>query len=228
MNNLLALQVREIGIKEEAEMYKRRSVTVSKHNQFYITMASKRKRTSTARFESGSVSAFPPRPTSAVPSTTQNRTVIYSRSSTGRQAEHVDTTDVSISTHDLAILQQHPEYNLPTESLLDFETSVHDDLEGTNDNAGEDDNVPSHKLTEHPKARVDPNLKWLPLRETYLDELLRHDGRQQRVCSSCGTADARYKCVDCFGPLVFCCECLIREHASHPFHRIEVRAISYP
>lgn len=182
-------------------------------------MSSKRKRNTTARFETSSVPAPSSVPTTAIPSSTRNRIVTYTRSSTGRLAEVIDSGEVSLSAEDLAILQKHPEYNIPTQSLRDFEDFVHEDMAQDND-----DDVPSHIVGAEPKSRIDPNVSWLPFRDIYLDELLCHDGRQQLSCNRCNDADAEFKCQDCFGPLAFCRECLLAEHACLPLHRIEVRA----
>ena len=156
----------------------------------------------------------------AIHSTSRNRTVTYARSTTGRLAEVIDSSKVSLSAEDLAILQKHPEFNIPTQNLRDFEDLVQGDLAQDND-----DDVPSHTVVAEPKSRVDPNVTWMPFRDVYLDELLRHDGSQQLICVRCNNADATYKCQDCFGPLVFCHQCVLTEHACLPLHRIEVRGV---
>jgi hypothetical protein len=38
-------------------------------------------------------------------------------------------------------------------------------------------------------------------------------------CTSCGCKDARFRCLDCFGPHWWCQGCLIKCHSNHPFHR---------
>lgn len=52
----------------------------------------------------------------------------------GRQ----DDVDVGISPEDMEILQNHPEFCLPSESLLDFEALVQDEGTDTMDDQQED------------------------------------------------------------------------------------------
>ena len=75
----------------------------------------------------------------------------------------------------------------------------------------------------------DTKLKeWIPLRESFLNELLRLDGLRGRAekCESCARdgVDARgvVRCNDCSGDELFCAECCVDEHLTLPFHRIEV------
>jgi hypothetical protein len=67
--------------------------------------------------------------------------------------------------------------------------------------------------------------EWLPHRETYVDELLRHDGRAgQRACAGCNSdSPDLFKCKDCFGGKLLCYVCVVKFHDSHPLHRILVR-----
>jgi hypothetical protein len=69
--------------------------------------------------------------------------------------------------------------------------------------------------------------KWLTLRQVFLDELLRHDGRgdflNQSTCFVCEKKDSLYKCEDCTHcALLKCQSCTISAHRSQPFHRIKV------
>ncbi|KAH8109623.1 hypothetical protein DFH11DRAFT_1469634, partial [Phellopilus nigrolimitatus] len=67
---------------------------------------------------------------------------------------------------------------------------------------------------------------WLPHREVFLDELLRHDGRIASVdldtCHSCKTGDASIRCIDCYGRGLVCRDCAIKNHSHQPLHRIQV------
>lgn len=87
-------------------------------------MTSKRKR-NTVHVEISSTSN--PAPVAAV--IPKARALTYGRHSTGRLIQESDIAQVAISHEDLAILQQHLEYSLPTESFLDFEHAVHNDLD---------------------------------------------------------------------------------------------------
>lgn len=84
-------------------------------------------------------------------------------------------------------------------------------------------------------SQTRPHLVWAQnYRDTYLDELLRWDGRGDfhsdglASCPDCisykvdtpGKAD--HRCVECYIPILTCKECCIRRHRMDPFHRIEV------
>ena len=144
----------------------------------------------------------------------------YTHSTTGRLAEVIDSSKVSLSAKDLAILQKHPKFNTPTQNLCDFEDLVQGDFAQDNDN-----DIPSHTVVAEPKSHIDPNVTWMPFCGVYLDELLCHDDHQQLICVHCNDADTTYKCQDCFRPLVFCHQCMLMEHACLPLHRIEVRGV---
>ena len=75
--------------------------------------------------------------------------------------------------------------------------------------------------------------EWLAYRQTCLDELLRHDGRESSVkqdhCRTCDKNDASWKCLDCIdGGLLRCQACLVISHNCHPLHRIEVCLLLLP
>ncbi|KAH6886031.1 hypothetical protein BKA70DRAFT_1465400 [Coprinopsis sp. MPI-PUGE-AT-0042] len=68
---------------------------------------------------------------------------------------------------------------------------------------------------------------WIPRRQLFLDELLRHDGLgdflDRQGCSGCSQQTSEfYKCTDCWdGSMLVCLECLLSKHQSLPLHRIE-------
>ena len=75
-----------------------------------------------------------------------------------------------------------------------------------------------------------PLKNWIPLRDEYLNELLRLEGRGDPTTVKCPTCDADpavaepiFRCRDCLFPHPRCSGCLLTAHAHHPFHRIEVR-----
>jgi hypothetical protein len=43
----------------------------------------------------------------------------------------------------------------------------------------------------------------------------------ERICMSCQEHDGSYRCKDCFGKNWFCKNCCIKDHAQHPFHRVQ-------
>ncbi|TEB28142.1 hypothetical protein FA13DRAFT_1794138 [Coprinellus micaceus] len=91
---------------------------------------------------------------------------------------------------------------------------------------GGDDEKPKRKSTKSSVKLTE----WLPERDTFLDELLRHDGKisdkMLGQCSDCKTpippTAAAYRCQDCFDGLQFCCSgCARAMHLNAPFHRLQ-------
>jgi hypothetical protein len=76
------------------------------------------------------------------------------------------------------------------------------------------------------KEADSPTESWKAFdRSIYLDELLRHDGRAgESSCSFCEDGNGLYKCKECFGGRLHCQACIVKQHLSHPLHRIEVGA----
>ncbi|KAI0054692.1 hypothetical protein BV25DRAFT_1873293 [Artomyces pyxidatus] len=70
-----------------------------------------------------------------------------------------------------------------------------------------------------------PLRDWIPFRDTFLDELLRHEGLGNNTelphCQSCQEAVGELKCRDCTGALHLCAGCIVSAHAMEPLHRIE-------
>jgi len=73
---------------------------------------------------------------------------------------------------------------------------------------------------------------WMPFRDLFLDELLRHDGRRDCVesdaCYACGQEVGTIKCCDCFCRRLRCRQCVVDGHKELPLHRIEVSQIQFP
>jgi hypothetical protein len=66
--------------------------------------------------------------------------------------------------------------------------------------------------------------EWLTYRDTYLQEMLRHDGREgqpQTFCAECGN-NGDFSCYDCAYSLHYCQGCLVNHHRLMPLHRIRV------
>src|SRR5262245_62085582 len=60
-------------------------------------------------------------------------------------------------------------------------------------------------------------------RDSWLDELMRNEGRAgKQQCARCG-GEGRYRCVDCSGFGLRCKNCLVKIHEYSPFHRAQVR-----
>lgn len=71
---------------------------------------------------------------------------------------------------------------------------------------------------------------WLKhVRQTYIDELVRHDGLGDAEacinCSICDTNIADVRCMDCSVTELFCGDCVVKRHQRNPLHRIEVRIL---
>ncbi|KAI0038390.1 hypothetical protein FA95DRAFT_1613426 [Auriscalpium vulgare] len=76
------------------------------------------------------------------------------------------------------------------------------------------------------KNRLALLTEWLPFRDTYMDELVRHDGRGDfmgvtectvAACESPWTS----RCLDCFGSPLLCDHCLCEAHTRQPIHRVQ-------
>lgn len=74
--------------------------------------------------------------------------------------------------------------------------------------------------------QIDPNASWLPFRDVFLDEFLRHDGfaDHEKRCTTCERSGDHilYKCTQCFGPMIHCKDCLVSSHSRLPLHKILV------
>jgi hypothetical protein len=86
----------------------------------------------------------------------------------------------------------------------------------------------------HSNATQDaPLAQWVPLRDEYLAECLRLEGRGDVCITHCpacpeGTAPAvpQYRCMDCANPDLYCKECCVAAHKNHPLDRIEVAFVT--
>ncbi len=89
------------------------------------------------------------------------------------------------------------------------------------------------------RLKTRPHVYWkVHARDTYLDELLRQDGRgdfaTENLCPDClsrssaNPAPAEYRCHDCFLPDLTCSACFICRHRLNPFHNVEVTSFFLP
>lgn len=76
----------------------------------------------------------------------------------------------------------------------------------------------------------DPTSEWLPFRDIFLDELLRHEGLGERqcdnlMCEHCGEKPGTLKCPEshCIGSPLLCQTCMVIQHKHLPLHPIQVR-----
>ncbi|KAG1853790.1 hypothetical protein C8R48DRAFT_610437 [Suillus tomentosus] len=72
-----------------------------------------------------------------------------------------------------------------------------------------------------------PLLTWMNERDFFLAELLWHDGRGDRdhdsdLCPGCSTSTPhQHRCQDCLDAQLYCCACIVKDHACLPTHTIQ-------
>ncbi|KAI0066772.1 hypothetical protein BV25DRAFT_1867938 [Artomyces pyxidatus] len=73
--------------------------------------------------------------------------------------------------------------------------------------------------------KIDLLREWLPLRDNFLDELIRLEGLGRHpevpLCTSCNEVEACTRCTDCIGSPLVCKACLCGAHQLEPFHRVQ-------
>ncbi|KAH7924727.1 hypothetical protein BV22DRAFT_1129623 [Leucogyrophana mollusca] len=78
---------------------------------------------------------------------------------------------------------------------------------------------------ESVQTQYNPLRDWLPYRDVYLDELLRHDGRGSTcmdvACPDCNNAVGIFRCLDCANSQRYCMTCIRERHCFLPFHCLE-------
>lgn len=75
-------------------------------------------------------------------------------------------------------------------------------------------------LTACSKNQNDYLNQFLDHEKAYLNQLLDLEmPPTDESCSTCGGLEARFRCLDCYGPHWWCRDCLIKCHVNHPFHR---------
>lgn len=71
-----------------------------------------------------------------------------------------------------------------------------------------------------------PLREWIPHRDAWLAELLRHEGRcgfTDMQCPRCQAAQAEIRCSDCNDLTLYCQACTVEMHRRSPYHRLKVR-----
>ncbi|RDX39980.1 hypothetical protein OH76DRAFT_1423978 [Lentinus brumalis] len=87
----------------------------------------------------------------------------------------------------------------------------------------------SRKPRARPELRAAAKVQqWLPLREEFLDELLRYYGGEYPVesqeveCAECGTTESViFRCADCATRRLHCQACILKKHSHLPLHSLE-------
>jgi hypothetical protein len=107
----------------------------------------------------------------------------------------------------------------PIDSLPDY---IDDQTDMTHIETPEGNAEEKQKSKQQKRTQVMQD--WLEERDTYLHEMLRHDGREGQLetsCRDCGkTGD--FSCFNCAYALHYCQGCIVRRHRLMPFHRIRV------
>ncbi|KAG6809300.1 hypothetical protein H0H92_000769 [Tricholoma furcatifolium] len=113
-----------------------------------------------------------------------------------------------------------------------FDGQLEEIMEKNEDEEGLDPAYLEHlaDISVDPKPRKrtagdDPMKHWLPERDQFLEELLTLEGRGHQVlqhCPDCQTEiiGQAFECLDCYGRLLLCKDCLVKSHQGTPFHRI--------
>ena len=74
-------------------------------------------------------------------------------------------------------------------------------------------------LSDCLKAQNDYLEQFLDHKASYLAQLLNQEVPPTNLtCSGCHLEAAQYCCLDCYGCHFWCCLCLLKSHAHHPFH----------
>ena len=143
----------------------------------------------------------------------------------GSSTTHVDSTAASSETLGMLLSQESQPSesdNAFSEYIADQTDMQYDDPAGANAEEGE-------KSNQRKRTTGEAMEEWLTYRETYLHEILRHDGREGRqeiCCTDCGER-GNYSCYDCAYSMHHCQECLVTRHRLMPLHRIRVCNLSY-
>lgn len=141
-----------------------------------------------------------------------------SRSRTSASTSYISTPALSLERSEGISLATQLE---STDTLLAEQMDQSDMLAENYDSTDED-----LEATKGPKQRTRTKVmnEWLENRQTYLNEMLRHDGQeglQATPCAGCG-GNGNFSCIDCAYCMHYCRQCLIICHQLMPFHRIKV------
>lgn len=83
-------------------------------------------------------------------------------------------------------------------------------------------------FTHQMQHQDNPLLTWMNESDFFLTELLWHDGRGDRdhdsdLCPGCSTSTPhQHRCQDCLDAQLYCCACIVKDHARLPTHTIQV------
>ncbi|KAI0055066.1 hypothetical protein BV25DRAFT_1873220 [Artomyces pyxidatus] len=73
--------------------------------------------------------------------------------------------------------------------------------------------------------QIDLLNEWIPLRDSFMDEIIRLEGlgrhAEDSLCMRCHETAACVRCVDCVGSPFVCEGCICAAHQLEPYHRVE-------
>ncbi|KAF7965357.1 hypothetical protein HWV62_44269 [Athelia sp. TMB] len=123
---------------------------------------------------------------------------------------------------------QYPEY-FPEDSMLPYNAKVPLRDESDDPPAPTVVNVQAEPRKQYVNSDI-PLLTFIPLRQEYVDEYLRHAGRGAQDCyvrcpGGCADGAPTMRCKDCFDVRLWCADCVVDAHKRLPLHRIEVHAL---
>jgi hypothetical protein len=152
----------------------------------------------------------------------QARTVAFHRNGSRTGSSLSSTTDAVVSKALLETQEKrHTESNDFSESM-----DIQLDSESLDDPANAEETGKSKQRKRTTGAVME---EWLPYRDTYLQEMLRHDGREGLQVTFCADCDnsGDFSCYDCAYRMHYCKDCLLNRHRLMPLHRIKVLNLSY-
>ena len=184
-------------------------ITTNSHSSKFFTMAPSRKKKSSTSLHISR------------PHTPSVRTVRLHQSDSSRTS-----TSSSYATAPAPSLDRSAQTSLSTQ-LESADTMLAEQMDQSDMLAEHNDSMDEEfESTNSSKQRTRTKVmsEWLIHRDTYLNEMLRHDGQeglQATFCASCGD-DGSFSCHDCAYHMHYCRSCLISHHQLMPFHRIKV------
>jgi hypothetical protein len=116
----------------------------------------------------------------------------------------------------LGMSPSHPEFDNSLSEYIENQTNIQHDSPAEGNAEG----------NEEPKQRTRTKVleDWLEYRDTYLQEMLRHDGQDGLLvtfCADCGKI-GDFLCNDCAYTIHYCMDCIVHRHCFMPFHQIRV------
>src|SRR5229473_3369406 len=149
------------------------------------------------------------------PYTPHARTVRFRRND-DKWASMTHSVVSTSGTLGIKLLSKQPESDNSFPKYIENQTKIqHDDPAEANTKGKE-------KPKQQKRAKVIE--EWVTYWDTYLQEMLRHDGREGLEVTDCAECSdpGDFSCSDCAYCLHYCRTCLVNHHQFMPFHQIRV------